>query len=328
MIARRVLLTGGAGFIGRWVVRELLAGGSGTTRFDPPQLVILDNLENGSEDNLADFADDPNLARFVLGDVVDQALIDSLFTEFDFDLVLHLAAKINVQESIDAPAGVFEADVAGTFHLLERARQAGAAFAFMSTCMVYGRSTDPGGIAETHPTLCASPYAGAKLAAENMVESYHRAYGMRTVILRPFNTYGPFQKASGEGGVVSIFLQREMTGDTLDIYGDGTQTRDLLYVEDCAAFCVTAAMCDEAVGRVINAGTGRDITINELAAQICRAPERIRHIPHIHPQAEIQKLQANVKVAEQLFEWRPRVSLEEGITRTRTWIKNKLPKVK
>ncbi|HPQ69749.1 MAG TPA: GDP-mannose 4,6-dehydratase [bacterium] len=324
MTPRAVLVTGGAGFIGRWVVRELLAGGSGEHRFAPPRVVVLDNLENGSRENLAEFAGDSNLAPLVEGDVGDRELLGELFAEHDFDLVLHLAAKINVQESIDEPAGVFEADVAGAFYLLEQARRAGAAFVLMSTCMVYARSTDAAGIDENHPTVPASPYAGAKLSAEHMTISYYHAYGMRTAVLRPFNTYGPFQKSTGEGGVVSIFLYNELTGQPLRIYGDGTQTRDLLYVEDCAAFTVRAAMADEAVGRVLNAGTGRDVTINELAASICADPARIEHVPHIHPQAEIQKLQADPRLAQRLLNWRPRVSLEDGIDRTKQWIKTKI----
>lgn len=319
-----VLVTGGAGFIGRWVVRELLTGGRDAARFVPPRVVVLDNLENGSEDNLAEFAGHPRLTELVIGDVNDCALVERLFQRHHFDLVLHLAAKINVQESIDRPAGVFEADVVGTFYLLETARQHGAAFVFMSTCMVYARSTDPAGIRETHPTCCASPYAGAKLAAEHLVESYHRAYGMRTVILRPFNTYGPFQKSSGEGGVVSIFVYRDLRGEDLPIYGDGLQTRDLLNVEDCAAFCVRAALSDAAVGRVINAGTGRDVAVNELAVLVCGDRDRLRHIPHIHPQSEIQKLQANRELADELLGWQPTISLEEGIARTRMWIKERL----
>jgi nucleoside-diphosphate-sugar epimerase len=321
MIPRCVLVTGGAGFIGRWVVAELLAGGSDDFTFDPPHVVVLDNLENGSRENLAEFAADPNLAELVVGDITDRQLVGELFAAHNFDLVLHLAAKINVQESIDAPVGVFEADVAGTFHLLETARQAGAAFAFMSTCMVYARSTDPAGIGETHATLCASPYAGAKLAAEHLVESYHRAYGMRTVILRPFNTYGPFQKTTGEGGVVSIFLHREMTDQSLDIYGDGTQTRDLLFVSDCASFFVRAAFSDRAVGRVLNAGVGRDVAVNRLAEIICGDSARIRHVPHIHPQSEIQKLQSDPRLAGELLGWKPSVSLAAGIERTRQWIR-------
>ena len=321
MIPQSILVTGGAGFIGRWVVKELLAGGRAEHAFTPPAVVVLDNLENGRESNLDELRDDPHFSAFFQSDIKDRALINQLFARYKFDLVLHLAAKINVQESIDDPVGVFESDVIGTFNLLEQTRQTGGAFAFMSTCMVYAPSAQPSGIDEEHPTRCASPYAGAKLAAEHLVESYHRAYGMRTVILRPFNTYGPFQKTTGEGGVVSIFLSREMESRKLEIFGDGTQTRDLLYVEDCADFTVRAALSDAAVGNLINAGTGRDVTINELAALICRDPSRIVHVPHHHPQAEIQKLLANAGRAGQLLNWKPTVSISEGLEKTRAWIK-------
>lgn len=321
MEPRFVLVTGGAGFIGRWVVKELLGGGSGQYRFSPPQVVVVDNFENSSKANLEEFNDDPNLVRLVEGDIQNRELMRGLFEQYPFDLIFHLAAKINVQDSINDPSSVFEADVVGTFYLLELARQSQCRFVFMSTCMVYERSAEETGIDEKHPTLCSSPYAGAKLAAEKLVESYHRAYDLPTVILRPFNTFGPFQKTTGEGGVVSIFLYRELSGTDLQIYGDGTQTRDLLFVEDCAAFTVQAALSDDVIGLVINAGTGADVTINELAEIICADQKRIKHVPHIHPQSEIKKLQANTELAGTALGWKPTVSLTEGIRRTQSWIK-------
>ena len=157
----------------------------------------------------------------------------------------------------------------------------------------------------------------AKLAAENMVLGYHHAYGMPVTILRPFNTYGPYQRADGEGGVVSIFCDRADRGQMLNIYGDGTQTRDLLYVEDCARFVVDAGMHPAAEGRVLNAATGRDVTINELAKVIVGDESRIAHVKHIHPQSEIPKLLGNSDRARELIGWEPVVSLEEGIARTR-----------
>jgi nucleoside-diphosphate-sugar epimerase len=281
----------------------------------------LDDLSNGREENIAEFRAHPGLKRFIVGDIKDEALLARLFEQNDFQLCYHLGASINVQDSIDDPRTTFDNDAVGTFYLLEQCRRKRVKMVFMSTCMVYDRCTDESGITELHPTKPASPYAGAKIAAENMVLSYYHAYGLPVVVIRPFNTYGPFQKTGGEGGVVAIFIKNKLTGKKLQIYGDGTQTRDLLYVEDCAAFVVEAGYSSNADGQIVNAGLGRDISINDLAMLIAGDRSRIEHVPHIHPQSEIQKLLCNYTKAKRLLGWEPRVSLEEGVRRTEEWIR-------
>jgi len=308
----KVLVTGGAGFIGRWVVRRLLNDGH--------TISVLDDLSNGSLANLDEFSNNPALTVKV-GDIKDKKTLSALFTT-PFDLVIHLAANIIVQDSIDNPRKVFENDVIGTFNVLEEAKKINARFAFMSTCMVYDTASAAGAISEIHPTKAASPYAGAKLAGENMVQSYYHAYDLPTVILRPFNTYGPYQKSSGEGGVISVFIQRDLKGETLNIYGDGMQTRDLMYVEDCADFVVRAAMSDKCTGEIVNAGLGKDVTINDLASMICKNKSRIKHVQHIHPQSEIPKLVCDRSKAKRLLSWEPKTSLAEGIEKTRRYIES------
>ena len=155
-----------------------------------------------------------------------------------------------------------------------------------------------------------------------MVQSYYHAYGLPTVIVRPFNTYGPYQKSTGEGGVVSIFVQRDLSGDVLNIYGDGTQTRDLMYVEDCAEFVVQAAYSDAANGELLNAGLGEDITVNDLAALVCKDSGRIHHVEHIHPQSEIPKLVCDYSKAKRVLGWEPKTFLIEGIGKFRNWMKD------
>ncbi len=307
-----ILLTGGAGFIGRWVAKRLLADGH--------QLWILDDLSNGRKENLDEFDDHPGLIRFIEGDIKDEKLLVALFEAHTFDICYHLGASINVQDSIDDPRTTFNNDTVGTFYVMEQCRKHKVKVVFMSTCMVYDRCTDASGITELHPIKPASPYAGAKIAAENMVLSYYYAYGLPTVVIRPFNTYGPFQKTGGEGGVVAIFIRNKLSGMDLNIYGEGTQTRDLLYVEDCARFVVEAGYCSQVDGHIVNAGLGRDISVNDLALMIVQDPGRIHHVPHIHPQSEIQKLLCNSSKAKQLLGWEPQVSLEEGIRRTEEWI--------
>jgi nucleoside-diphosphate-sugar epimerase len=309
-----VLVTGGAGFIGRHVVAELLARGARVTAFD--------NLATGRAENLADVVAHVSFAGLVVGDVRDAAALGRVFAAAAPPLThcVHLAASIQVQRSLDEPRHAFDHDVAATFEVLEACRRHHVALALMSTCMVYAPAAGDRAIDETWPASPASPYAAAKLAAEHLVLSYHRAYGHPVTVLRPFNTYGPCQRSDGEGGVVSVFLARAARGEPLLVYGDGRQTRDLLYVEDCARFVCDATFAAAANGRVLNAGTGVDVTIDDLAARICPDPARRRHVPHIHPRSEVPRLRCDARLAHTVLGWAPRVDLDEGLRRTRRWL--------
>lgn len=309
-----ILVTGGAGFIGRWVTKKLLEDGH--------QVWVIDNLANSTTNNIEEFTYYDNFRKFIHGDIKEKDRLEALFIEHNFDLCYHLAASINVQDSIDDPETTFTNDTIATFYVLELCKQYETKLVFMSTCMVYDRATKESGITEVDPIKPASPYAGSKIAAENMVLSYYFAYDLPVVVVRPFNTYGPFQKTGGEGGVVAIFIHNALKNQTLKIYGDGTQTRDLLYVEDCADFVVSAGYSDAVNGQIVNAGTGRDISINELALLIAKDPEKIQHVEHIHPQSEIPKLLCNFDKARNLLNWEPKISLEEGIERTKKWIQS------
>ncbi|MEM2915263.1 MAG: SDR family NAD(P)-dependent oxidoreductase, partial [Candidatus Bathyarchaeia archaeon] len=220
-----ILLTGGAGFIGSCVAKKLLQKGC--------EVVVFDNLSNGSIENIKEFQNDRNFS-FVMGDIRSKKNLEMIFRK-DLSCCIHLAAQINVQESIDHPNRSFENNVVGTYNLLEECRKHDVKLVVVGTCMVYD-STISKPINEKHPLKPASPYAGSKLAAEKLALSYFSAYNLPVVITRPFNTYGPHQKSNMEGGVVSIFIQRTIEGKQLLIFGNGRQTRDLLYVEDCADF--------------------------------------------------------------------------------------------
>src|SRR5262249_2056614 len=202
----------------------------------------------------------------------------------------HLGASIHVQKSIDDPEPTFRNDAEGTFRILEACRRQYLAqnglrieakqfdfdrdlprlrvrtprVAVMSTCMVY-ELADGRPIAESHPYRPASPYAAAKIGADMLAISYQKSYRLPVTVVRPFNTYGPFQKSNSEGGVVSIFLKRDIAGEVLGVKGTGEQTRDLLYVTDCAEFIVACGTSSAAEGQIINAGTGTAVSIKHLA---------------------------------------------------------------
>lgn len=310
MTRRTVAVTGGAGFIGRWVVKELLDRGY--------VVHALDDLSNGSRRNVAEF-DASDRFTLEIADVCDEDAVDELLD--DVDACLHLAAEIDVQESLEGPESHFDANVVGTHNVLEACRRTDTRLGLVGTCMVYDVVDSNEGIDETHPVKPASPYAGSKLAAEHLAESYYHGYDLPVTILRPFNTYGPYQQTGMAGGVVSIFINRDLQGRSLKIFGDGTQTRDLLYATDCARFVVDGTFSDEAVGEVLNAGTGTDVSINELAELIASENTDIRHVEHHHPQSEVQRLRCDPRKASELLGWEPEVSLAEGVDRLREWFR-------
>jgi UDP-glucose 4-epimerase len=305
-----ILVTGGAGFIGRWIVKRLLD--------ERKDVCVLDDLSNGRAENIEEFKDNPNF-EFILGDVRNKGVLGNLFK--DVDICIHAAAAINVQESIENPQRYYDVNVNGTFNILEEARKKDVKVVLVGTCMVYDLSSSEA-INEEHSLNPKSPYAGSKLAAENLALSYFHAYGLPVVITRPFNTYGPCQKSNMEGGVVSIFIKNFLDGKTLNVFGDGTQTRDLLYVEDCAEFIVKAAFSNKAVGEIINAGYGQDMAIKDLALLICKDIGRIRYVEHHHLQSEIPKLLCDYTKANKVLGWEPKTSLEEGIEKARDWIRS------
>ncbi|GAE32151.1 UDP-glucose 4-epimerase [Halalkalibacter hemicellulosilyticusJCM 9152] len=181
-----VLVTGGAGFIGRWVVKRLLDEGH--------QVTVLDDLSNGQERNIEEFRPHPCFVEFVKGDLKDEELLTKLFAGSEFELCYHLGASINVQDSIDDPRTTFNNDTVGTFYMMEQCRKYNVKVVFMSTCMVYDRCLDEEGITEEHPTKPASPYAGAKIAAENMVLSYYYAYDLPWSLSVPLTHMVPIRK--------------------------------------------------------------------------------------------------------------------------------------
>ncbi|WP_311172603.1 dTDP-glucose 4,6-dehydratase [Halobellus ordinarius] len=309
-MSETVVVTGAAGFIGRWVAKELLNRGY-TVRG-------IDDLSNGSNRNIEAFRDHDHF-EFLKGDVRDEQIVSDLF-ENDPSACIHLAAEIDVQESLEDPQAHFETNVVGTKNVLEACRKTDTRLGLVGTCMVYDVADSDEGIDEEHPVKPTSPYAGSKLAAENLAESYYHGYDLPVVTLRPFNTYGPYQKTGMAGGVVSIFTNRDLVSEPLKIFGDGTQSRDLLYATDCARFIVEGTFCDEALGEVLNAGTGTDISINDLAELIATEGTEITHVEHHHPQSEVQTLRCNPSKAEEMLDWKPEVSLEDGISRLRTWL--------
>lgn len=299
-------MTGGAGFIGRHVLAELLRRGQAVR--------VLDNLSRSRAASLDAFKGDPAFLGLVQADVADADAVDRAVA--GLDVVYHLAAEVAVGASVRDPTGAMRANVLGTLVVAETARRRDLRLVLVSTCHVYAAADAP--LAEDAAAIPASPYAASKLAAEVIAQSYVPTYGLRLTTVRPFNVYGPWQRDDAEGGVVARFLSLDLAGAPLDVHGDGSQTRDFVYVDDCARGIVDAAL-ESAVGRTLNLASGAETSIAQLARLIAGDPHRVRHVPHPHPEAEVARYIGDAALARSLLGWAPRVDLSEGLARTRAW---------
>jgi UDP-glucose 4-epimerase len=299
----RAVVTGGAGFIGSHVAAALAARGD--------EVHVLDNLSTGLREYV------PEGVKLHVGDIREAADLDLVFDESAPDVCFHLAAQADVGTSVAEPVYDAEVNVLGTVRVLEAARRHGAQVVFSSTGgAIYGECDSPA--AEGAARRPLSPYGTAKLAAEEYLATWNRLHGTRHVSLRFANVYGPHQAAGLEGGVVAIFLER-MAGDaTSTIYGDGSQTRDFVYVGDVVRAVLAAAGHD---GGVFNVGTGIETSVSALyeACGLVAGFERpTEHAPARPGDLKRSVLDAALAAAE--LGWRPETSLESGLAETWSWI--------
>lgn len=309
MQGKRVLVTGGAGFIGSELVRQLAARGF-TVR-------VVDNLVNGRRENL-DGVLGQN-AELVVADVRDVESMASLVR--DVDTIFHLAC-LGVRHSIHSPVENHEVNASATLGLLNTARSSGVKrFVYVSSSEVYGTArTTP--ITEDHPTLPMTVYGASKLAGEAYTRAFWETYRYPTVVLRPFNAYGPRCHHEGDSGeVIPKFMLRCLAGRPMVVFGDGTQTRDFTFVGDTAGGILAAGISDSSVGETINLGSGKEIQVRELAntiAQVLGRPDA--DITHVEPRpGDVRRLLADSSKAKRLLGFQPSVALRDGLTLLRDW---------
>jgi NAD dependent epimerase/dehydratase len=310
---KKVLVTGADGFIGSHLVEALVAHGASVRAFcfynsfnSWGWLDAVDDVVMAEVDVFTGDVRDPNGVRTALRDA---------------DVVLHLAALIGIPFSYHSPDSYVDTNVKGTLNVLQAARDLGLERVVVtSTSEVYGTARYVP-IDEAHPRQGQSPYSATKIGADAMAESFHRSFGLPVVIARPFNTYGPRQSARAV--IPTIITQLLAGADSLKL-GSLHPTRDLTYVTDTAAGFIALAEADDAVGRAINLGVGEEISIGDLAAAIMRIVGR--EVPILSDDArlrpalsEVERLLSNNALAREVAGWQPRVSLEEGLSRTVEW---------
>lgn len=313
----RVLVTGGAGFIGSHLVDRLAADGHAVTVFD--------DFSMGKRHNLDD-AVKAGEVRVVEGSILDAHAVRAA-TE-GCAVVFHLAVR-NVRASLGQPLENHDVNATGTLNVLEAARQAKVErFVYCSSSEIYGNATD-GALSERG--VVPEPvtvYGAAKLAGEYYTKAYHRTYGLPAVVVRPFNAYGPREHDQGEAAeVIPRFVIRVLNGLPPVIFGDGGNGRDFTYVTDTARGLAAAATCDALVGREVNIAYGRMITIREVAEHVIRLCQR----PDLAPQFEaarpgdVEVLRADTGLARDTLGYRAEIDFDAGMHKYLEWFSDTYP---
>jgi len=310
---RKVVVTGGAGFLGSHLTEALVKKGC--------EVTILDNLSDGYMENLADVLKSGKV-QFVKGDVRDAETC--VKTVEGADVVFHEAAQINPVLAVENPTLDFEINARGTLNMLEAARKNDVKkFMFASTNVYANPKYLP--IDENHPIDLLSPYAASKLSGEAYCIVYNNTYGLKTVRLRYTNIYGPRQRSTkNESGVITIFINCVRNGKRPMIFGDGEQTRDFIYVSDIVDANILAAESEQSPGEVFNIGYGKETSINTLAETLRKISNKEDLIPERGPEraADFRRCAADITKAGKVLGFKPKVPLETGLRKTLDWWKS------
>lgn len=307
----KILITGGAGFIGSHLVDRLVLSGN--------EIVVLDNFTSGKKENLKEHLSSENI-KIIKGDIRDKALIMDITK--GIDVVYHLAVQC-LRVSIKNPEINHEVNATGTLNLCNASFENKVKrFVYISSSEVYGTALNVP-MPETHPLEPTTVYGASKAAGELYTLAYYKTYGLRSIVVRPFNTYGPrshFEGAYGE--VIPKFVLRVLSGAPPVIFGDGTQTRDFTYISDVVRGIVMASECDEMIGQAVNIARGHEISINGLAEIVIEklGGKKTKPIHEKGRPGDVLRHYADISKAERLFGYRPDVDIEEGISMYRDWV--------
>ncbi len=314
------LITGGCGFIGTSMIRNLQTEGGHHVR-------VLDNLSTGTREDLAlvcDFQevsgnsimDGPDGVELVVGDILDEQLARNMAC--DIDVIVHLAANTGVGPSVDDPRSDCYVNVIGTFNYLEAARINNIPrFIFASSGAPAGEVEPP--IHEEIPPHPVSPYGASKLAGEGYCSAYNKTFGIQTVMLRFGNVYGP--GSIHKNSVVAKFIRQALNGETLEIYGDGTQTRDFIYIDDLINAMRLSATTDNIGGETFQIATNKETTVGEMTEQLITVLEDkgVREIKMINGEVRLGDVKRNYSdttKAKIHLGWKPQMTLAQGLQLT------------
>ena len=314
MVTMNIVITGGSGFVGSYLCEKLINNGH--------KIIVIDNLLTGSTENINDLLDNENFS-FIEHDVQDHIEIKD-----KVDYVLHFASAASPKAYTEHPVNTLKAGSVGTINTLGLAKKHSAEYLLASTSEVYGdplispQNEEYWG--NVNPNGERSMYDEAKRFAEAAVATYSRSYGLKTKIVRIFNTYGPRMKLN-DGRVVTNFIVQALKNENITIYGDGTQTRSFSYVEDTVAGIISLMNSTEY--DVFNIGNPNEMTVGQLAEKIIKLTDSTSEIKYLElPNDDPKQRKPDITKAKTKLNWEPKVNLDEGLAKTITWVEEQLSK--
>ena len=314
MVTMNIVITGGSGFVGSYLCEKLINDGH--------KIVVIDNLLTGSTENINNLLDNENFS-FIEHDVQDHIEIED-----KVDYVLHFASAASPKAYTEHPVNTLKAGSVGTINTLGLAKKHSAEYLLASTSEVYGdplispQNEEYWG--NVNPNGERSMYDEAKRFAEAAVATYSRSYGLKTKIVRIFNTYGPRMQLN-DGRVVTNFIVQALRNENITIYGDGTQTRSFSYVEDTVAGIISLMNSTEY--DVFNIGNPNEMTVGQLAEKIIKLTDSTSEIKYLElPNDDPKQRKPDITKAKTKLNWEPKVNLDEGLAKTITWVEEQLSK--
>ena len=314
MVTMNIVITGGSGFVGSYLCEKLINDGH--------KIIVIDNLLTGSRENINDLLDNENFS-FIEHDVQDHIEIED-----KVDYVLHFASAASPKAYTEHPVNTLKAGSVGTINTLGLAKKHSAEYLLASTSEVYGdplispQNEEYWG--NVNPNGERSMYDEAKRFAEAAVATYSRSYGLKTKIVRIFNTYGPRMQLN-DGRVVTNFIVQALGNENITIYGDGTQTRSFSYVEDTVAGIISLMNSTEY--DVFNIGNPNEMTVGQLAEKIIKLTDSTSEIKYLElPNDDPKQRKPDITKAKTKLNWEPKVNLDEGLSKTIKWVEEQLSK--
>lgn len=312
-----ILITGGAGFVGSNLAHSLLSNGN--------TVVAVDNFNNYynpqiKEDNIADLRDNDNFHLYQ-ADLADNKLIENIFKQYNFDCVVHLAGSAGVRSSIDAPLDYVDNNIYNTVSLLEwLKRHKTPKIVFASSSSVYGNLNEKFFSEKDEVRYPISPYAASKLSCEHFIYTYAHLYGIKACCLRFFTVYGPRQRPDL---AIHKFIEKINKSEPIQLYGDGTSSRDYTYIDDIVSGILAAVKYDQSLYEIINIGSGRSITLLEMINTIENALHKKAVIQFVEKQmGDVERTCADISKAEALLGYHPKTSFQQGIENYVAWLKD------